>query len=142
MTTYYLAGPMTGIPQFNFPAFIAAAKDLRENDIDVVSPAELDDKRTFDAAMQSIDGAPGSAGKDTWGDFLARDVKLIADRVDGLILLPGWEHSRGALLEAFVSILCGHKLMTYSLFTGLYSIRAEILIAEIHEATLERIYES
>ena len=32
-------------------------------------------------------------------------MKLVADRVDGIVLLPGWERSRGARLEAFVGLL-------------------------------------
>lgn len=38
----YLAGPMSNIPQFNFPAFDDAAADLRARGWDIVSPAELD----------------------------------------------------------------------------------------------------
>ena len=113
----YLAGPMTGIPQFNFPAFDAAARDLRDRGFDVVSPAEMDDPETRRAALASPDGAPGSGttNGETWGDFLARDVKLIADGgIEAIIVLPGWERSRGARLETFVgAAMCG--LPVYSI---------------------------
>lgn len=104
----YLAGPMTGIPQYNIPAFDEAAFILRALQLgyDVVSPAELDDPETRAAALASPDGAPGSgsANGETWGDFLARDVKLLADGgIDGVVVLPGWEKSRGARLETFVA---------------------------------------
>jgi len=101
----YLAGPMTGLPQFNFPAFDAAAKMLRDAGHEVISPAELDDPETRKKALASPDGAPGSGSHDgeTWGDFLARDIKLIADgTLDVIWVLPGWESSKGALLETFV----------------------------------------
>lgn len=127
--TYYLAGPMTGIPQFNFPAFIEAAARLRAQGHTIVSPAELDDQATFDAAMASPDGSPGSGSTngETWGDFLARDVKLIADKCQGVILLPGWAHSRGARLEAYVGLLCGHEFFRYSkiITDGLLPLSAE-----------------
>ena len=108
---YYLAGPMTGIPQFNFPLFDRAATALRARGIDVVSPAELDRPETREAALKSPDGNPehyGTDVKETWGDFLARDVKIVADEVDGLVLLPGWDRSLGARLEAYVGLL-GNK---------------------------------
>lgn len=102
----YLAGPMSGIPQFNYPAFMTAAEQLREKGYRVRNPAELDDPETKAAAMASPDGSLGSGvcNGETWGDFLARDVKLVADEVDGICLIAGWQYSRGARLEAFVAL--------------------------------------
>lgn len=113
----YLAGPMSGIPQFNFPTFDAAAKDLREKGWDVVSPAELDNPATRKSALESPDGAPGSGSHEgeTWGDFLARDVKLIADEgVQGIICLDGWMESKGARLETFIGRLLGLPILRYA----------------------------
>lgn len=113
---YYIAGPMTNIPQFNYPAFDRAAQHLRAAGYEVVSPAEMDDPATRAAALASVDGRPGSGSVngETWGDFLARDVKLIADTVDGIIVLPGWEKSKGARLEVFVGLLTGKRFGFYS----------------------------
>src|SRR6185437_8448655 len=111
----YVAGPMTGIPHFNFPAFDAAAEELRKMGHDVVSPAELDDPRDRAAAMASPDGdsAHYDDGK-TWGDFLARDVKLLADEgIEAIVCLPGWQKSKGAKLETFVGKLCGLEIYAY-----------------------------
>ena len=110
----YIAGPMTGIPQFNYPVFEAMATLLRRDGHDVVSPAEMDDPATRAAALASPDGAPGtgSANGETWGDFLSRDVKLLADDgIEGVVVLPGWQFSRGARLETFVAnAICGLPL--------------------------------
>ncbi len=111
---YYIAGPMTGIPQFNIPAFDAATKLLRYNGYDITSPAELDSAEMRRLALLSPDGAIGDVlSEGTWGDCLARDVKMIADELDAIILLPGWEKSRGANLEAFVGLLCGKPFFAY-----------------------------
>lgn len=101
----YIAGPMTGYPQFNIPSFDQAARRLRADGYEVVSPAELDNPETRRLALLSPDGAPGSgsANGETWGDFLARDVKLITDGgINAIAVLPGWGLSRGARLETFV----------------------------------------
>lgn len=111
----YIAGPMSGIPQFNYPAFDKAARTLRALGYDALSPAEMDNEETRSVALASEDGAfhygdgeAGSCNGETWGDFLARDVKIVSDIADGVYLLPGWENSRGARLEAFIA-LCVEK---------------------------------
>lgn len=112
----YVAGPMTGLPQFNYPAFDAAAKDLRSRGHDVVSPAEMDDPEARALALASPDGdiaAFENASGKTWGDLLARDVKIVADEVDGVAVLDGWERSRGARLEVFVARLTGKQVLAY-----------------------------
>ena len=101
----YIAGPMSGLPQYNYPAFDAAATALRQQGHEPVNPAEMDSEETRALALASPDGDGGGwKGVESWGDFLARDVKLVADQVDGIVVLPGWEKSRGARLEAFVAL--------------------------------------
>lgn len=101
----YIAGPMSGIPQFNYPAFDAAASRLRKEGFDVVSPAEMDSDEVRNIALRSETGNLSELAPtgETWGDMLAADIKLIADEVDAVFVLPGWENSRGARLEAFVA---------------------------------------
>lgn len=118
---YYLAGPMTNYPQFNFPAFAIAAARLRSLGFDLIVPTEQDSPAVQSAAINSTDGsldAQGKVGGETWGEILARDVKIVADEVRGIIFLPGWEKSRGARLEAFVGILCQHAFAEYNASAG------------------------
>lgn len=130
MMRVYLAGPMTGIPQFNIPAFDAAAGDLRARGYDVVSPAELDDPETRKAALASPDGAPGTgtSNGETWGDFLSRDVKLIADEgIEGIVVLPGWTASKGARLETFVGRLCKLPILHYGFHDPMLPVDAPLV---------------
>ena len=136
---------MTGIPQFNYPLFYSAASALRELGFEVFSPAEMDDPAIQAAALASPDGSAKdyeSAGKGTWGDFLARDVKMIADELDAIILLPEWDTSKGARLEAFVSVICGHPvwLYTFSILNdfagGLEPVTHKYVMEKMNESVL------
>jgi hypothetical protein len=95
MTVLYLSGPMTGKPEFNFPAFNAAAADLRARGFEVINPAELD----------AADDAPMA-----WEQYLRRDIKRLVD-ADRIARLPGWEHSRGAKLELHIATALGMSAM-------------------------------
>jgi hypothetical protein len=111
---YYLAGRMSGIPAFNFPAFYAAAADLRSRGYEIISPAELDDQEDKGVAMASKDGDPGHASK-PWSHFLARDVIIVSDQVDGIMFLSDdWYLSKGAKLEAFVALLTKKQFLQYN----------------------------
>jgi len=108
--TLYVAGPMTGLPQFNIPAFDRMTDRLRRLGHTVISPAELDSEDVRAELLASPDGRyefGGAITQDgsTWADFLARDVKLIADQIDEIVVLPDWWRSRGARLEVFVGLL-------------------------------------
>ena len=109
---YYLAGPMSGLPQSNFPAFYDAAETLRAEGYTIISPAELD------IAEEVANALAGRKSKSTWGDFLSRDVKIVVDGCDGIIFLPGWAQSRGARLEAFTALLSGKTKFGYFFADG------------------------
>lgn len=113
----YIAGPMTGVPQFNIPLFDRVAAELRTLGYDVVSPAELDSPTMRAAALKSTDGGLAQLEhdtKETWGETLARDVRVLSDHgVEGIVLLPNWTRSRGATLEATVGLLNGLKFFNY-----------------------------
>ena len=134
MKTIYIAGPMTGLPQFNIPAFESAAFELRQAGFHVVSPIELDSDAISNEALASKDGAmpsSGTIGGETWGNILARDVRVIADTIDGIAVLRDWHKSRGARLEVFVGLLCDRPIYEYGHPGMLEEIKRSIVIARI-----------
>lgn len=115
----YTAGPMTGIPKFNYPAFEAAAVQLRSLGHVVVSPAEMDAiEGTASVASISPDGNVEDLVKTTgitFGAMLGRDLRIIADDgIEAICLLDGWVKSRGARFETFTGLLCGCAFFSIS----------------------------
>lgn len=90
MTTVYVAGPMTGIEDFNYPTFNAAADSLRAAGYEVLNP-------TLDRKSPAED-PPGM----TWVDYMRAAIIMVA-KADGIALLPGWTSSRGATLEVEIA---------------------------------------
>lgn len=133
---YYLAGPMSWVPQFNIPLFDRATNELRANGFEIFSPAELDSEEVRAAALLSKDGDPADVTSiETWGDMLARDVKLIADEVGCIVFLDGWENSRGCRLEAFVGILCNRHFGRYLAGGGIEAMHAKLVLTKVARHT-------
>jgi len=93
----YLAGPMRGIPEYNFPAFFAAAEQLKKLGHEVWNPAEHDVK--LDNFNPKTDAA-----KDL-KYYMKRDLPAVLES-DCIVVLPGWKHSQGAQLEVRVANQC------------------------------------
>lgn len=95
----YLAGPMRGIPEFNFPAFRRNAKLLRAADIQVVSPHELDEEAGY-----FWEGFRGDEDLTSYNfdiaERLLEDIRVIAQDVDAVVVMQGWDESSGARAEA------------------------------------------
>ena len=81
----YISGPMTGMPELNFPAFNLAAEQLRAAGYVVVNPVEVNDGHSSE-----------------WGDCMRNDIRALMD-CDTVALLPGWQASRGANLERHIA---------------------------------------
>lgn len=90
----YISGPMSGMPDLNFPAFHAAAAALRAAGYVVVNPAEF-----------------GEGEGKTWADYLRKDIRALMDCTD-IALLDGWESSRGARLERHIALELGMRVRT------------------------------
>lgn len=113
MKFFYLGGPMTGLPQFNFPRFNEAAGKLRVRGYPIVSPAELDDQHVAREAMESETGSLDSVDR-PYLSFLERDIELISKpECVGGIFLEGWRESRGAQGEAYVLSFLEKQVFEY-----------------------------
>lgn len=111
----YLAGPMRGYAEFNFPAFHAAAKRLRDLGHEVFNPAEKDIERHggTDISKGNAAGDEALATKTHGFDLrvaLHDDLTFICRHAEGVALLPGWEKSKGANAEKATAEALGLKV--------------------------------
>jgi hypothetical protein len=90
----YISGPMTGMPEDNFPAFEEAAKRWRSWGWDVSNPAENFGGRR-DLARAS---------------YMRADMMMLAT-CDAIAMLPGWEKSRGAKAEYYMAHEIGLRVL-------------------------------
>lgn len=81
----YIAGPMSGIHELNFPRFHAKAKQLRAHGREVINPAEINPDLDAD-----------------WLECMICDIKWVAT-CDSIYMLDGWENSPGAKIERLVA---------------------------------------
>jgi hypothetical protein len=121
---WYVCGPMSNRPQFNVPAFLNAAEVLVAKGHRAQLPADLEHPEVVARLLASETGVSSGSGL-TWGDCLALDVKLIADVVDGVCVLPEWYKSKGAQLETFIAFRC-RKPVVY--FDSMRPVRKKALI--------------
>lgn len=89
---YYIAGPMTGYDDLNFPSFYHAEDLLVARGIEVINPARIN---------PALDA--------NWLDCMKADIKYLVD-CDGIYMLKNWEKSRGAAIEHFIAVSLGLKV--------------------------------
>ncbi len=92
MYRVYVSGPMSGYAEYNFPAFMEAAQELRHRGFVVINPAELN----IDHDVRQSDYAACLT--------IALQGLLLCNAI---YLLPGWEKSRGAVLELRIAAALG-----------------------------------
>jgi len=80
----YIAGPMTGYEEHNYPAFAAAEMALSAKGHEVLSPH-----------TNTVD-------EPTWDNFMRASIVQVV-QAEGVAVLPGWELSAGAVLEVKIA---------------------------------------
>lgn len=84
----YVSGPMSGLPEFNHPAFFAAERDIRERfGCLIINPAR-------------------QAEQPTWEAYMRGDLHMLRHATH-MVMLPGWQNSRGAKIEADLADMAG-----------------------------------
>ncbi|MDO9277669.1 MAG: DUF4406 domain-containing protein [Polaromonas sp.] len=92
MTKIYIAGPMSGLVDFNFPAFHRMAATFRAKGFEVVNPAEINANCSAD-----------------WFGCLRADIRELVT-CDAIVMLSGWEKSKGAKLEKHIADQLGMEI--------------------------------
>lgn len=103
----YLAGPMTGIKDFNFPMFDSVTTELREKGYEVFNPAENDRDNGYDGKSAKGDPAEAESKGFDLRTALKQDLAWICDHAAGIALLPYWENSKGAKAEVALAHALG-----------------------------------
>jgi nucleoside 2-deoxyribosyltransferase len=83
---YYISGPMSGIPDYNYPYFEKVTKQLRARGFNILSPHE-NPQPTTSLTTEGL-----------WQYFMNLCEKQV-EEADVIIMLPGWMYSRGAMQE-------------------------------------------
>ena len=99
----FLSGPMTGIADFNFPLFNKVAKIYRERGWEVVNPVDICRKFKKERVL---------ADKAVFDAMIAEQQE--AERTcNAILLLPGWENSRGVRLELKTAIELNMRILEW-----------------------------
>ena len=96
----YISGPMTGLSEYNKPAFMNAERRIRKAGHEPVNPAAL----------------PHDHGH-TWEEYMREDIKALM-YCDAILLLDGWEKSKGAVIEFTLAAHVGIKEITWASITS------------------------
>lgn len=80
-----MAGPMSGMKDYNYPAFNEATEFLRERGYSVLNPARRPVTNSW-----------------SWTDYMKMALADVLAS-EGMATLPGWPSSRGASLEVHVA---------------------------------------
>lgn len=101
----YLAGPMTGMPDLNFPAFKRARERLRAEGHIVFCPVEHAEQNESEVSAE-LNSEQAFRRR-----VLGIDLAWICAEAEAVALLPGWERSTGATAERATGVALGLVIM-------------------------------
>lgn len=105
----YIAGPMAGYENDNFPAFEDAVKFLEENTTwDIISPHTLQEIEHEGSCPEGPQGQSSHTGP----CHMRTDIEALA-HCDVIVLLTGWPKSSGAKAELQVALATGKEIYSY-----------------------------
>lgn len=96
----YIAGPMSGYPEFNFPAFFRAQKNFEDHGWKVWNPAAKENEADVEAYKSFASGDAKELVANGW-DYkgaITWDLEKVING-DAIFMLKGWEFSPGACAE-------------------------------------------
>lgn len=98
--TIYIAGPMRGYDDYNYPAFDRQQKVLETQGWIVINPAEMDrdDDKPINGPMQ-FDPDKNYEDHEFMRKALKRDMVAICDDCTAIYMMSNWEKSKGAKTE-------------------------------------------
>ena len=101
----YIAGPMRGLPESNYPQFESVARFLRSEGWDVCSPVEIG----------SAFGTAAELNADPVKLYRAMDAErdTLRTSCDAILLLPGWERSKGTRAELTIALEKHLEIITF-----------------------------
>lgn len=105
----YISGPITGLLNGNFDAFMTAQRRLEHDGYIVVNPHEIgtDIYKKWSQIMRPDSNVDAQKHDNTmWCEFMKNDIRYLVT-CDCVFLLDNWETSRGCKME----ILIAQKLM-------------------------------
>jgi hypothetical protein len=89
---------MTGMPEYNYPAFMRAEADLQVMGYEVANPARVDELFPIVCGHTTkVDGCEDCLSRN-WTWYMRKTIAMMLD-CDGVALLDRWHASRGAKIE-------------------------------------------
>lgn len=103
---WYIAGPMRGIPNYNYPLFDKARDYLAYSDPEAVIISPADEDREAGVVDETGPSVVLTDDFDIY-EVLRKDIAIVSQEATHLCLLPNWFQSEGARVEAHVAAAVG-----------------------------------